>query len=304
MSDVVVIGGSNLDIVGKSNKNIIKRDSNIGSINFSYGGVARNISENINKLGINVKFVTILGDDNNGHLIYNYMEEIGVDMSCSTFSKTYSTSSYMAILDENNDMLYAINDMGISEQLDSNSFNFDIDSEYILIDTNISEELIDFIFDKYKNYKIIVDPVSNKKALKIKKHIKDIYLLKPNIYELEELSGESIKDENDLIRVASKFIDLGLKNLIVSLGDKGSYYFCKNYYKKYPIIKVNVKNATGAGDSFVAGIVYSLINNYSVDEMMKFSSACASLTLMSKDTINKDFSVENVKKLIERDTYL
>ena len=59
----VVIGGVNVDIGGKAVAPLIPKDSNPGKINVSFGGVARNVAHNMRLLGLNVKLITALGED-------------------------------------------------------------------------------------------------------------------------------------------------------------------------------------------------------------------------------------------------
>ena len=62
MSRVYVIGGANIDIQGYSHKPLMFQDSNVGSVSYSYGGVARNIAENLARVGVKTEFISILGD--------------------------------------------------------------------------------------------------------------------------------------------------------------------------------------------------------------------------------------------------
>ena len=59
----VVIGGVNIDIVGYPYSKLIPQDSNIGGVKLSLGGVGRNIAENLVRLGVDTKLISILGDD-------------------------------------------------------------------------------------------------------------------------------------------------------------------------------------------------------------------------------------------------
>ena len=65
MREAYIIGGANIDIIGRSDHSLIPFDSNIGKVVQSYGGVGRNIAENAARLGVKVHFVSIFGNDYN-----------------------------------------------------------------------------------------------------------------------------------------------------------------------------------------------------------------------------------------------
>ena len=66
MGYIAGIGGANMDIHGRSDRQLIMRDSNPGSLHTSLGGVCRNICENLARLGETVRLITVVGDDVQG----------------------------------------------------------------------------------------------------------------------------------------------------------------------------------------------------------------------------------------------
>ena len=76
---VVVIGAANIDIGGTAYKELIPADSNQGIITISFGGVGRNIAYNLAKLGVNVVFITALGDDTLGKDLLNHCKDSGIN---------------------------------------------------------------------------------------------------------------------------------------------------------------------------------------------------------------------------------
>ena len=72
MTRIYVVGGANIDIQGYSNKPLMFQDSNVGKVSYSYGGVARNIAENLALLNDDVCFVSAIGQDMFGSTMYQY----------------------------------------------------------------------------------------------------------------------------------------------------------------------------------------------------------------------------------------
>lgn len=303
---VLVIGGSNIDISARPYSKLRLYDSNPGRYSLSLGGVGRNISENLGKLLINTKLLSVLGDDTYGKKIIDDAKISGFDISESLILKDQETSSYISILDENGDMKAAISSMDIYERLEpkhiASKKSLLDNSKLLVVDTNIKKETLEYIVENYSK-EIFLDTVSTKKGIKVKDFIGKFHTIKPNKYEAEALSEIEIKSNDDLKRCGEYFLSKGVGNVFITLGSEGVYY---NNGKTDGIIKksnVNIANATGAGDAFVAGLVYSYINNFNIVNSAKFSMAASILALGSMDTINKDFSVSNIKKIEEEIDY-
>ena len=78
---ILVFGASVYDIFGFTYKNYRCKDSNPGSVKVSFGGVCRNIAENMARININTKLISTLGNDEKGKSILKYAESINLDMS-------------------------------------------------------------------------------------------------------------------------------------------------------------------------------------------------------------------------------
>ena len=119
MGYIAGIGGANMDIHGRSDRQLIMRDSNPGSLHTSLGGVCRNICENLARLGENVRLITVVGDDVQGRGIVEGCEKAGIDMSAARVLRGERSSIYISIMDGDGDMLLAMSDMHIIKQLNA-----------------------------------------------------------------------------------------------------------------------------------------------------------------------------------------
>src|SRR5438128_420509 len=110
MARVFVIGGANVDVKGRAGGRFIAGTSNPGMVTVTPGGVARNIAQNLARLGLDVALIAAVGDDGNGRLIAEMTEKAGVD--CARLMRVdVATGTYLAIVDENGEMVAAVNDM-------------------------------------------------------------------------------------------------------------------------------------------------------------------------------------------------
>lgn len=80
-------------------------------------------------------------------------------------------------------------------------------------------------------------------------------LLKPNLHELETISGRTLKAEEDILKAARTLIEAGARHVIVSMGAHGSYFITPEKAYHSDAIEGDVVNTVGAGDSMVAGFI-------------------------------------------------
>ena len=303
---VSVIGGLNIDLQGSSVNPLVFNDSNPGEIVMSAGGVGRNIAENISKLNIHSKILSYVGNDALGDFVVNKSSLSGVDTSFIKKHSHLPTSQYLSVLDDNNDMLVSISDMRIIEEMsiqDIDKWNLTIEqSSAIVVDTNIPIPVIEYLTDKYSNIPLFLDPVSFAKTSKILKLIGRFHTVKPNRLETELISGVKITDNESMLKAAKIIFDMGCKQIFITLGEDGVFYYDGENFGQYFHKGVNVISANGAGDAFTAGVVYGFLKLNGIKETAEFASAAAVIALRSANTISDDLSEERVKLLLKEET--
>ncbi len=298
---VSMIGACNIDVAGIPFANLIDKDSNPGRVSFSMGGVSRNIAENLRRLDVNVELLTIFADDVYGGLLKKNCLDLGIKIGNSVSIPNATTATYVYIADSDKDMKLAISDMEIYKNITPSLLESRKDSleqsNAIVIDTCLELETIEYLLSNIK-VPIFVDLVSISRGMKIKDIIGKFHTIKPNKYEAEMLSGIKINNEKDLMTASNYFIEKGVEQVFISLGADGVYY--NNGIKSglLPPYKSEVVNTTGAGDSFMAGIVYGYLNNYDIVDSAKIASAAASICISSIETISKTMSLEKIEKII------
>ena len=121
-------------------------------------------------------------------------------------------------------------------------------------------------------------------------------LVKPNEEELGKIFQTEINDEN-LVEYARKLNELGAKNVIVSLGAKGSIFVDENYAYRAKPIEGKLVNSVGAGDSMVGGFVYGMVNKLEKIDAYKLAVACGTATAFSPDIANRDMINQILNKV-------
>jgi pseudouridine kinase len=295
---VTVVGGVNMDILGFPKNRLIPGDSNIGSVKLSLGGVGRNIGENLVRMGIETKLISVLGDDIYGAKILEESALIGLDIKDCLILKGENTSTYLAVIDETHDMSVAISSMDIYERM---TVDFIKDKKHVIdnsklciLDTNIPVDVIEFLLSNFRNTDFFLDTVSTAKAKKVKHLIGSIHTLKSNTIEIESITGIEIKNENGLKRNCEYLMNKGVKNVFITLGKNGVFYCDDTTMNHIKATNVTPVNTTGAGDAFMAALVYCYLNNIDINESAKIATAASIVALSHENTINPNMSVENI----------
>lgn len=295
---ILVIGGSNIDIQGFPKEKLIQRDSNIGTVKMSLGGVGRNIAENCARLGVPTRLMSVIGDDPYGQKILKEAQAIGLNMQDTVVLNGESTSTYLSILDETHDMAMAINHMDSIEKLTVEHIRAKRSiiehAQLVVLDTNLPQAVLDHLLTQYPKTKFFVDTVSTKKALKIKDHLKNIHTLKPNRMEAEVLTGSS--EKTPLLELGSQ---LKCKRSFISLGSQGVQVFEGKTHLHFPTKPIEVVNATGAGDAFMAGLVYAYLKGYDIKETCLTAMAASRLALSHPDTINPNLNEQSLHETLK-----
>ena len=295
---ILVIGGSNIDIQGFPKEKLIQRDSNIGTVKMSLGGVGRNIAENCARLGVPTRLMSVIGDDPYGQKILKEAQAIGLNMQDTVVLSGESTSTYLSILDETHDMAMAINHMDSIEKLTVEHIRAKRSiiehAQLVVLDTNLSQAVLDHLLTQYPKTKFFVDTVSTKKALKIKDHLKNIHTLKPNRMEAEVLTGSS--EKTPLLELGSQ---LKCKRSFISLGSQGVQVFEGKTHLHFPTKPIEVVNATGAGDAFMAGLVYAYLKGYDIKETCLAAMSASRLALSHPDTINPNLNEQSLHETLK-----
>jgi 6-phosphofructokinase 2 len=112
-----------------------------------------------------------------------------------------------------------------------------------------------------------------------------VFLLKPNLRELEVLSGEKIGDDSQIEAAAGKWVDEGrCEVIVVSIGAGGAFLVSREGAERFRAPTVPIKSKVGAGDSMVAGIVLSLARMESLSEAVRFGVAAGAAAVMTPGT--------------------
>lgn len=260
---ILVVGGMNMDILGRAEHAFLAGDSLPGTIKQRPGGVARNIAACLSLNGALVELVCPLGSDEPGKALREACAREGIGLRYAV-DMEFPTSVYLAVHDQGGDMVCAINDMRTMEALTPEILRVQLGRlglfDAAVLDANLREDSLLAAADFLK-FPLIADPVSAAKARRLLPILSRLYAIKPNRLEANEMTGET-----DYRKAAEVLVRRGVRQVFISLGNDGLFLMDKETSGHLPAIPVPPVSLTGAGDAMTAGLALGIARGMSITE--------------------------------------
>ena len=300
IADVVVVGAACLDVKGQIGGDIVAGTSNPGDVRVSVGGCARNVAENLARLGMATTLLSVVCQDDFGRTIVQQTERAGVDTDHVLLSCNQHSAAYMALLSEQGALLVGVDDTAATAALTPEYIHDHAGllaaARMAVMDANVPLETAAALLAICADAAVPValDPVAYAPALRYRPLAGSFYLMTPNGVEAQALTGLPVSDAGQGALAAKQLIAAGVEIAIITLGDLGLVYATPESSGYVPAIRVDVIDPTGAGDALTAAVVYALLNDIPVDEAVRLGVSAAALTIGASDTVRQDLSLESL----------
>jgi pseudouridine kinase len=282
MSDVVVIGGANLDVRARVAAASVAGTSNPGCVTFAAGGVARNIAETLASLDCSTALLSIIGSDTSGDMLLQATGAAGVDIAGVHRRSDVATGAYCAILDADGELNVAVADMAAMEVLDpallaGHSAALD-HARLIVADCNLPQPSLAWLM-RY-GPKLIVEPVSVAKSARLSASLhpaRPVLAITPNRDEARALTGQV-----DPAAAARMLHERGARHVMINCGSDGAIAADeKGALWQVPSLGAAAiaGDVTGAGDASVAGLAAALLQGLDFVAAVRHAQAAAGLRL-------------------------
>lgn len=263
----------------------------------SYGGVIRNITENMARMDVDVCLISIIGNDESGKELRSQIRNLGVDTSQISISNDKPTAEYIAIFDDKNELVMGIASMDILDQITpsliEDSWLSIRSSDWVILDCNLPKETIEKILEIKENahFKVAVDTVSVSKAKRLPTDLSQIDILFTNKDEAISILGmnDTLKTYK-LDKITTQLRSRGARGVVLTDGPNGHLVNIGNEAFTSPAISSNVKNVSGAGDAFVAGFISTIRSGSTVREASNMGAALSALTVESHLDVRQDLN--------------
>ena len=277
---------------------MVEADSNPGSVQVSLGGVGRNIAHNMSLMGLDVRMLTAIGEDLHGQEVAASCASLGIDINHALRLSDAPTSTYLYIADPQGEMALAVSDMRICERITPAYLHSKLslleNARVVVADANIPAESLAFLAENC-TVPIFCDPVSTTKAERLLPVLDKIHTLKPNRMEAALLAGVPVETKAQVEQAAEVLLQRGVKQVFISCGGDGIYAASKEERLWQPILPGQAVNTTGCGDSAMAAIVWSFLEDANLKDTALAAVAAGAITMESAQTINPGMCAEALK---------
>ena len=298
MKNICVIGSLNMDLVVNVDTMPKPGQTIIGS-NFKEvpGGKGANQAVAMARLNGNVSMIGKVGEDGFGQTLINSLKNDKVDTTYIQTSKG-ATGVALITVDKNAQNSIVVSpgaNFEVKEDDRDNNIEAIKNSDIVVLQLETPLNTIKYALNKAKelNKYTILNPAP---AVKLDDEIiKNVDLLTPNETELEIISGVSIETEEDIQKAAQIMIEKGVKELIVTLGSKGSLYINKEKSMFKKAYKVEAVDTTAAGDSYTGALAVALSQDKNIEDAMDFASKVGALSVLKEGAQSSLPTLEDVK---------
>jgi pseudouridine kinase len=312
---VVVVGGANIDIKARSSAAAIPQTSNPGHTSTTPGGVARNIAENLARLGTATQLIVALGRDQYGERLLTETRNAGVLLD-HVHRSTHPTGSYTAVLDTDGEMLLAVADMTATDDLHPEHLrparDLILHAALLILDGNLPATTTEHLLDlaQAADVRVVLDPVSVPKATRLLPLLRPdhpIFAITPNRDELQALTAQDTTNDDALPTAAAKLHEQGVQHVWIRLGAQGSLLSTQapgphqpQHLQQLPATPAEVQDVTGAGDAMLAAFAHALLAGHSPATAAQYGHAAAALTVQSPHTVRPDLTERLLNEAFER----
>jgi pseudouridine kinase len=297
---ILVIGATLLDAKGKPLAGLEPGTSNPADLLITRGGTARNVAENLARLGADVVLLSAVGHDLIGDQLLAQTADAQVDVSYVLQESDYHTGAYLAVLEDNGSLSVALDDVRIMQVVTPDFLHrrrrLFRDASLVMMDGSLSPEAMNMVSrltTKY-NVPLCADPSSARLAHKLRPFLPQLRLIVPNTIEAAAMLGIDLPgdDSDSGLILARQLVQAGVETAALTLANYGISYATSDEVGYIPARYSQVVDNTGTGDAVTAAIMFGMLNDLPVIESLRLGAAAASLTLQTNDTVVRDLSLD------------
>ncbi|GAB3246924.1 PfkB family carbohydrate kinase [Alteromonas gracilis] len=285
---VLVVGGINLDVLARSDEQLARGTSNPGQVRRTPGGVARNITEGLARLGEQVHLVSRVGPEPDAARMLADLAVLGVDVTGVRVDDGARTGCYTAVLDRSGDLIAGIADMAVVEQVSVDDTPDPAAFDLVVLDGNLTTATQAALLERCasSDARVLLDPVGTAKAARLAA-LPDLPLdtITPNLDELTALGGvESLHARG----VACVWVRRGAEGSTLSIAGAEPVHV--------PATRVAARDVTGAGDAMLAAYAHRLLAGDDPATAAAWGATAAALTVTVDGAVHPDLDAAMLRR--------
>jgi len=292
ISRVHCIGGVAVDRKYRALDAVRQGTSNPVHSERTFGGVARNVAENIARLGMTVSLASILGKDENGRALLEDLQRLGIGTQFMAISEEHPTAEYVAVLQPGGELALGLANMAIFDELTPtllHKMEPDLQAARLFADCNLPSETLRALIAiaRRKSLTLAIDAVSTPKVARLPRDLTGIGLLFLNLDEAHACLGEPAASPEE---AAERLRACGAERVVLTIGEAGLLVADRSGVHRIGAVEAKIVDATGAGDALIAATLVALLRDHSLTEAARFGTAAAALTVESTASVRPDLS--------------
>ncbi|MBR2423055.1 MAG: carbohydrate kinase family protein [Oscillospiraceae bacterium] len=291
---IVVIGMIFVDVKGYPEAAFIPTGRNVGRVERVHGGVGRNVAEDIANCELRPTLVSLVDESGDGQDVLKKLNNHKVNTSYIRKTRD-GMGTWLAVFDNDGDVAASIskrpNLTPIVDILDQQGDEIFAGADSIIVEIDLDKEIIKRVFKLAKKHgKQVFAVVGNMSiALERRDFLKSTDCLVCNIQEAGMLFFDDYSDKTpeEMVEIlADRIRAAQIPSMIVTMGGNGAVYASVTGEKGFcPARKVEVKDTTGAGDSFCAGASIGLTYGKSMKEACEIGSMLAASVIVTTESV-------------------
>ena len=247
------------------------------------GGKGSNQAIAAARLNGDVSFITKVGKDSHSEMAFNLYKDARVKThSIIQDEKLFTGVAGIMIDKDGNNAINVVS--GAAEELINKDLDNHIEtikkSEIFLTQMETPDEITIYALKKAKEHQCItiLNPAPARKI--DEDNFKLIDFFTPNETEAEFYLNKNLKTDKDIKNAANEFLKKGIKNVIITLGEKGIYFANRdeNFFLEAYKLKKAVIDTTGAGDAFNGAFAVGLANDLDIKKALSFANKVAGIS--------------------------
>jgi ribokinase len=285
VNKILVIGSLNMDLVISTARVPVMGETILGNGFMTVeGGKGANQAVAAAKLGGLVAMAGCVGNDVFGRELTNNLQRNRVDTKYIRMVDGVSTGIAVIVVKEGNNFI--IVDPAANYQVTTSSIaaleNIIKDSSFLVLQLEIPLETVDAAIRiaKRHNVRVVLNPAP---AVELTEELlSNVELLILNETESQIITGVTVNEIGDAAKVIDYIRNIGVKQVVVTLGGNGAVYNREDAIVHLPVPTVEIVDTTAAGDSFIGATVVALSQGKSIDEAIQYANIVGTLTVTRK----------------------
>ena len=291
---IVVVGAVFVDVKGFPEDLYLPTGRNAGSIEFVHGGVGRNVAEDIANVELRPTFVSVVDGSAQGAEVLRRLQKHKVNTDYIR-AVPNSMGMWLAVFDGSGDLAGSISQRpdlsAIETILNERGDEIFQNADSVVIEADVGKGIVKRTLDLAEKYgKPVYGVVGN---MSIASERRD-FLQRMDCFVCNQAEAGIlfVRDYGDMSPealcedVASRLVSANIPSIVVTMGSKGAVYASRNGEKGYfPAEHVKVRDTTGAGDAFCAGVAVGLTYHKSMREAVEIGTRLAASVIKVSENV-------------------